>query len=377
MRFYIVQRGDKLTSVAEKQVGDVRAWETIARLNDIHPPFTIHIGQKLSLPERAGSATPAAPANDIPLLPSAEWALGQGYYFLIAEQLPEVGTQNVIRKVMVAPKDFARSTPLSPQELAELFPEKYGMFPKNAKGTVSMAEHAMGNTANSPWISASNRPFGAATMNVNSRPVLINLEKAAGAGASIHYPAEVIRELEAYALQHPTSAQQIKKLIQAVQIEGESLLRAESIPKGAIKPVSAAHMPYIRKAEAIWAQNKGNPAAVEAELAALGKSFGRAQTLGRGLRVVSVIGVVLTVRDMGRAAEQSIDQHSYRPVAVETVRQVGGWGGAALGAKAGFALGAALGIETGPGAIITGAVGAMVFGGIGYFAGDKLAQYLP
>jgi hypothetical protein len=67
-------------------------------------------------------------------------------------------------------------------------------------------------------------------------------------------------------------------------------------------------------------------------------------------------------------------QGSFKPVGAEVIRQVGGWGGAFVGAKVGFAVGAMFGIETGPGAIITGAIGAVVFGALGYFGADLIAD---
>ena len=77
-----------------------------------------------------------------------------------------------------------------------------------------------------------------------------------------------------------------------------------------------------------------------------------------------------------RAANRSYEEKSIKPIAAETVRQVGGWGGAAAGAKLGAMAGAALGIETGPGAIITGAVGALIGGGLGYFGADWAADQI-
>jgi hypothetical protein len=86
--------------------------------------------------------------------------------------------------------------------------------------------------------------------------------------------------------------------------------------------------------------------------------------------------VAITVVDLGLATRQSIQQSSFKPVTAEVIRQVGGWGGAAAGAKIGFLVGAACGIETGPGAIVTGAVGALVFGAAGYFGADWIADQI-
>lgn len=96
----------------------------------------------------------------------------------------------------------------------------------------------------------------------------------------------------------------------------------------------------------------------------------------KGLRVVNVIGFVLTAYDIEQATEKSIKQKSLKPVTAEVIRQVGGWGGAIAGAKVGGTLGALVGIETGPGALISGAVGAVIFGAAGYFGADWIADYI-
>lgn len=97
--------------------------------------------------------------------------------------------------------------------------------------------------------------------------------------------------------------------------------------------------------------------------------------LTRGLRVVQVIGIVVSVYDLAKAGQQSLETHSSAPIAREGIRQVGGWGGALLGLKIGGTVGAAVGTETGPGAILTGAVGAMIFGTAGYLGADWVANW--
>ena len=86
--------------------------------------------------------------------------------------------------------------------------------------------------------------------------------------------------------------------------------------------------------------------------------------------------LTLGVADVARAADQSVKQKSFRPLGAEAVRQVGGWGMAAAGAKIGFATGALFGIETGPGAIVTGGIGAIIFGAAGYFGADLIADQI-
>jgi hypothetical protein len=135
----------------------------------------------------------------------------------------------------------------------------------------------------------------------------------------------------------------------------------------------------VREAEALFAkfQARGiTQAELEAGLNALNRSYRGARIIGRVGRVFTVVGVVMTAVDMGFAIDKSVQQQSFRPVAGETIRQVGGWGGAIAGAKLGAMAGAAVGIETGPGAIVTGAVGAIIFGAIGYFSADWLADQI-
>jgi hypothetical protein len=111
-------------------------------------------------------------------------------------------------------------------------------------------------------------------------------------------------------------------------------------------------------------------------LAALEKAYGKAKILGRVGRVLMVVGIVITVKEVAQATQRSVQQKSFKPLGAEIIRQVGGWGGALAGAKIGFLVGAAFGIETGPGALITGALGAIVFGALGYFGADLIADQI-
>lgn len=62
-----------------------------------------------------------------------------------------------------------------------------------------------------------------------------------------------------------------------------------------------------------------------------------------------------------------MDSASARPVIAETLRQAGGWGGAAAGAKIGGWAGAALGIRTGPGVVAFALGGSVILGTLGYY----------
>jgi hypothetical protein len=90
-----------------------------------------------------------------------------------------------------------------------------------------------------------------------------------------------------------------------------------------------------------------------------------------------VFGIVFTGYDLAVATDQSFRAKSVRPIEKEVIRQMGGWGGAIVGARFGASAGALVGIETGPGAVITGLIGGIVFGTIGYFGGRVVADKLP
>jgi RHS repeat-associated protein len=101
---------------------------------------------------------------------------------------------------------------------------------------------------------------------------------------------------------------------------------------------------------------------------------GATMVLMRGTQGLTVIAAAGTGYRMGTSIDQSVQQGSFAPVAAQTIREVGGWGGAIAGAKLGGAVGTALGIETGPGAILTGLGGAIIGGTAGYFGADWVAD---
>jgi LysM repeat protein len=49
---YTVQSGDCLMGIARKRLGDPHRWREIANLNGIGPPYTIHPGDVLKVPEK-------------------------------------------------------------------------------------------------------------------------------------------------------------------------------------------------------------------------------------------------------------------------------------------------------------------------------------
>ena len=278
---------------------------------------------------------------------------GRGFLFVVVEMLPEVGARNLVRKVGVIPNDFI-------------------LQPSNPLARLSPADHALGTP--SQWISASNRPFG--SPNIQGRPVLMDVEAIRRAGGTIVTEAELIADLQRYARANPAAANRVQRLISAIQgVEGETLASYS----GRVRPITGTHLNYVQQAEALWARFDAKAitrAELEAGLARLSTTYRAARIAGRVGRVFMVVGIVLTAVDMGFAVDRSVREQSFRPIAAETIRQVGGWGGAIAGAKLGAMAGAALGIETGPGAIVAGAVGAIIFGAAGYFGADWLADHI-
>ena len=359
---YLIQPGDTLGKVAARQLGDVERWRELAELNQLSRPYLIFVGQKLQLPTGKApsslallSTAPAQPSDEIP----ATLALARGSLFVLFEQLPEVGTGRIVRKVAAVPRNFS-------------------MIPTNPGGTLTLADHVINlDRTSSPFLSASGRPFGAPT--INGKPVLIDVVKTQAAGARIYTTAEIVTDLRRFLAANPRSQAQIERLIWAVtRVEGEMLIKG-SVPREAISMPNRAVSPYVGSAEELWdAFRRRNISNVELEqqLAQLEGAYERARVVGRVGRVLTAVGVIVTVHDVAQAARTSVATKSMKPLGAEAVRQLGGWGGALAGSKIGFSVGALFGIETGPGAIATGALGAIVFGAMGYFGADLAADQI-
>ncbi|CAN5388804.1 glycine zipper family protein [soil metagenome] len=279
--------------------------------------------------------------------------------FIVFEQLPEVGTGKIIRKVVAIPRDFS-------------------LRPANPFGVLTPAEHVLNvSPSQSQFLSASNRPFGAPSIQGN--PLLLDVAKIKQAGGQIYEVTEVVRDLERFMAQNPSTRTIVQRLISTIQkVEGEVLI-AGTTPAGSATAVSGTHTNYVRSAEDLWqsfTKNEITRPQLEQELLSLEKAYSKAKVVGRVGRVLMIVGVVITAVDLAQAGKKSIDQNSFKPIGAEVIRQVGGWGGAFAGAKIGAAGGALLGIETGPGAIVTGAIGALVFGAAGYFGADWVADQI-
>lgn len=363
MENYVVQYGDTLPLIAKKELGSQDRWHEIAQLNNIESPYQLFLGQTIKLPNRISMYKPQPPMIAVEHQP-ATIAQARGFMFVVFEQLPDVGSNKVIRKVAVTPKNYA-------------------LAPKNPSANFSPAEHALkGDLIDTQFLSTSNRPYGAP--KYRGKPMLIDLNMVKASGTQIFTEQELILELRRYSAQTGVN---VDTLIQTIQkAEGEVLIEG-GVPGDAVKKVSNAHTPYIETAEEIWSRfeaKKITRPQMEAELSSLAKAYNKAKIVGRVGRVLTVVGVVFTAVDVTTAAQKSYDKNSYKPLAAEAVRQTGAWSGAYVGGmvgvwagvKIGAVLGAAFGIEFGPGVIVTGAIGAIVFGAIGYWRGDVIAGWI-
>lgn len=381
---YAVRKGDSLWHVAKRVYGDATLWWMIRDAN-LRLLYTnggiLTPGMTLAVPLLLDEITVTAPRMQAPR--SSNLTLARGTLFVVVEQLPEVGSRWLIRKVVAVPMDINKLRGIAPYDMTfeeiknlhrEGWPERFGMSARGPEATQSMARHALGDVRQSPYISASNKIFGAATME--GRPVLVDISRAAGAGFTVHSVPDLLADLERLATEHPALRQRVETLKYAVQhFEGETLVEGH-VPREAIKPIPAEHRAYITAAERLYQLHKSNPEELARQLQKLEGSYHGTRWLRGTARVVTVVGVVFTVKDVAEASQRSLEQGSFKPITAEALRQAGGWGMGFAGAKIGFAMGAAFGIETGPGALATGMIGAMIFGCAGYMGADWLADMI-
>jgi hypothetical protein len=221
------------------------------------------------------------------------------------------------------------------------------------------------------WLSGSNKPFAAPS--VNGEPLLIDLNRARAAGARIVTPKDVVADLRRFVAANPAARPHVERLMWAVEkIEGEVLIKGGVVTM-AVSTTSTPHKTHVKSAEKLWgalSEKKIGQPALESELAALEKAYGRSRILGRVGRVLTVVGIVITVKDVAQRRSARSTRGPFKPVGAELIWQVGGWGGALAGGRIGFLVGGAFGVETGPGVVGTGALGAIVFGALGYFGAD-------
>lgn len=242
---------------------------------------------------------------------------------MVFEELPEIGTGTMIRKVAAIPSDFS-------------------LAPRAPLGSLSLAEHVLGfSPQSSPYLSASSKPFGTPTMD--GVPLLLDVAKIRAAGGQVYTVPEILRDLQRFATENPSAQAQVNKLIWAIErVEGEVLISG-TVPRGAIQLPSAAHRAYVQAAEDLWKsfrEARLDKAQLEAGLLDLDRAYARARVVGRVGRVLTVVGLAVTVYDVAKASQPSIETQSFKPLGAEAIRQVGGWGGAFVGAKVAFGVGA-------------------------------------
>ncbi len=328
-------------------------------------------GEQLAIPQRTGGTS----ATEL-------LAQAPGYLLFTPADKPNIpsgmGENLFLRKVTVDPL----SASLVLINGAQGNPLRVGMQPENFGGSVTAAEHALGHTSGSPFISASERPFGAA--NFGGEPYLIDTSKLAANGGTRVPQTDLLRQVDQFGAANPSQAARVDLYKSVAPLEGETLIKTPRVSPSEISAPSAQQSKLIAQAENIWAAERaagGTPLEVNARAAtgldALAETAVKADRIGKGLsaggKVLGVVGVAVTAYELEQAGEKSVQQGRVQPIAAEVVRQGAGWGGAAGGAWAGAQLGAAVGIVGGPAAVVTGAIGAVAGGLLGFFAGDQLA----
>lgn len=345
---YSVRPGDTLWGIAGRFFASPQQWPENVRDNGIVAADRIWVGQPLYLRDSlivrrstddAGSLSrTAAPHQAQTLWPHAPSLVpGRAFFFVLADEINPL-TKKVVRKVMVNPSMASELSVRLGRPVAPMpNPARFGLHPTDPTSKLPAGRHVLGMKP-SPFSSASTRPFGAPRFE-GSR-FWIDVEKAKAAGATFHGIDEISADLDRIAAKTANAAERAKveKLKALARADGEVLVRGP-VPASAVKGAGA-------------------------------------MALTRGLQGVQIIGFAMTAVDLTRATEKSISQQSVKPVAAESIRQVGGWAAAWAGMKLGAAGGAALGIETGPGALISGVIGGLVGGVAGYYGADWIADHV-
>ena len=185
-------------------------------------------------------------------------------------------------------------------------PERYGFVPTGPDVDLPIRSHVRGMKP-SPFISASRlQPFG--PTRIAGSPFWIDEARARAAGARFYEIDDILDDLRRVRARtrNPAQLARIENIICLAPADREVLIRG-SVPATAIK----------------------GPVAMGAT---------------RLLQGVQVVGFTMTAVDLGRAGRKSHATRSARPLAAETVRQIGGWTGAWAGIKIGGAAGVAVGV---------------------------------
>ena len=336
---YVVQPGDSLERIARRTLGDSRQWPRIAAANHLAPRFRLAIGQRLIIPDgMARSGLTSAPSvgqmlhqDSLSASCPATSAPAICHIFIVGDEV-DVLARKVVRRVAV-PRIDQPGPDFLDRLLRPDAVEAVGMKPTGPGSTLPPGRHVQGLKP-SPYLSASERPFGAERFG--GEPYLIDVGKFIRGGGTIVEAAQIDADIER--IIGKSNSPPFKAKLEAIRTKALTLDR-EVLLQGSVAPGAL-------------------------------KSAGT-MALTRSFQVVSVVGITLSAMDLERAAAVSVRTRSVRPIASESVRQAGGWGGALAGARLGGQAGLLIGIEAGPGAVLTAAAGAFV-GGIAGFYGAEL-----
>ncbi len=339
--YYTVKYGDTLSSIADRFLGSRDRWSDLAACNRLSPVVRLHVGQVLYVPmpssahgSSASHRTPPGvvgphhgdssgfPATSVP---------GRAFFFVLADEVNPL-RKKVVRRVAI-PVDGLESPLLE----SIMNPDRYGFRPRSPGSPVSVGRHVLGRT-DSGFVSASERAFG--SERFSGRSFWIDIGKVQASGGGIVNAEDIARDLDRIAAKtkDPERLGNIERIRNLSRNVDREILIEGEIPAAAVKGAGA-------------------------------------MVATRAFQFVEGVGIVLTIYDLGKATERSVQTHSIKPIAAEGIRQTGGWAGALAGAELGGMAGAAVGIETGPGAAITGAAGALIFGAAGFFGADWVAHW--
>ncbi|HEY2617044.1 MAG TPA: LysM domain-containing protein [Acetobacteraceae bacterium] len=338
---YQVSQGETLTSIAKRCLGSEDRWDVIAKANHLSVVMQLTPGQVLVIPEPARRSVQASPYYPSTIAPPstrgekrpASRVPARAHVFMLADEVNPL-TRKVVRRVALPVEDLDA-------ELMQqiLNPEKYGFLPRDPRSTVSVGRHVLGRT-DSQFISASERLLG--SPRFQGRRFWIDASKLEKSGIKIVEADQIAEDLQRIGAKSRRNTELLERIERIGRLSKDvdrEVLIAGKVPPAAVK--GAASMASTR-----------------------------------ALQFVEGVGIVLTVYDLGVATRESVDIGSWKPLAVETTHQVGGWAGAWAGMQVFGSIGLALGIETGPGALAFGAVGAFVGGFVGFFGADFASSLL-
>jgi hypothetical protein len=155
------------------------------------------------------------------------------FFFVIIEEPGKDGF--LVRKIYAAPDNlYLQRMDLSPlQQMRELFPEQYGLSPKDFDSVTSIAEHVMGNNR-SAFISTSEL-FPGGSPRFAGKSIYIDIAKAKRSGATLIETDDILRSLEQYRAQNPHLDRRITKIATYVRdIDKEILVKGKRVSASAI-----------------------------------------------------------------------------------------------------------------------------------------------